>query len=103
MSWIFNYNLYLQCEDKGNPNSLDIRKMLLSMRQQRSGLVQTAEQYRFAHIAILTGLHRLFPDLFKDVEKSEFNVIFTYNSLDGRKDQIALFLAHVRARFPNNL
>ena len=54
----------LQCEDKNSPNSLDIRKILLSLRQQRIGLVQTPQQYRFSFLAIITGLNRLFPTLF---------------------------------------
>ncbi|XP_066924864.1 tyrosine-protein phosphatase non-receptor type 2-like isoform X1 [Clytia hemisphaerica] len=57
------------CEDKNSPNSLDVRKMLLALRQFRCGLVQTPQQFRFAHLAILTGLHDKFPSLFSDVPK----------------------------------
>ena len=43
--------------------------MLLAMRQFRCGLVQTPQQFRFAYLAILTGLHDKFPSLFSDAPK----------------------------------
>jgi len=42
---------------------MDPHGMLLAMRRYRCGLVQTAEQLRFANIAIVYGLHALFPHL----------------------------------------
>lgn len=46
-----------------NVADLDPHSLLLSMRTYRCGLVQTAEQLRFAHIAIVYGLYTLFPGL----------------------------------------
>ena len=66
---LLSFFIFLQCEDKNSPNSLDIGKILLSLRQHRIGLVQTPQQYRFSYLAIITGLHRLFPSLFTEVTR----------------------------------
>jgi len=49
------------CPDLVNPQLL-----LLKLREHRCGLIQTAEQYRFANLAIVAGFHSLFPQIFKD-------------------------------------
>ncbi|XP_057291052.1 tyrosine-protein phosphatase non-receptor type 2-like isoform X1 [Hydractinia symbiolongicarpus] len=55
-------------ERDDTPTNVNPRSLLLSLRKCRCGLIQTAEQYRFANVAILTGFHHLFPHLFKDFE-----------------------------------
>lgn len=59
------------CEDNKSPNNLDIRDLLLNLRKYRCGLVQTAQQYRFAYVAILNGLSKLFPQVFQNAIEQE--------------------------------
>ena len=40
-------------------SNLDLKELLLCMRRQRLGLVQTPEQLRFAYVSILTAAHDL--------------------------------------------
>ncbi|XP_065678675.1 tyrosine-protein phosphatase non-receptor type 2 isoform X3 [Hydra vulgaris] len=53
-------------KQKNTPDGLDPRALLLSMRKYRSGLIQTAEQYRFALVTILSGLKQMFPQYFSE-------------------------------------
>lgn len=45
----------MQLEQTQDLSSVDLQGLLLTMRQQRLGLVQTADQLRFSYIAILQG------------------------------------------------
>ena len=38
--------------------------MLLELRKYRLGLIQTAEQLRFAYLAIAEGLQEMYPETF---------------------------------------
>lgn len=38
-----------------NPSSVDIKKVLLDMREYRMGLIQTPDQLRFSYMAIIEG------------------------------------------------
>ncbi|XP_074639935.1 LOW QUALITY PROTEIN: tyrosine-protein phosphatase non-receptor type 2 [Gouania willdenowi] len=38
-----------------NPSSVDIQKVLLSMREDRMGLIQTPDQLRFSYMAVIEG------------------------------------------------
>ena len=55
-------------------NTLDLKYLLLHMRKQRLGLIQTPEQLRFSYITVLNaahyalGLGQTIPDLKKEVE-----------------------------------
>lgn len=40
-------------------NGIDIRKMILDMRNYRMGLIQTADQLRFSYLAIIEGGKRI--------------------------------------------
>lgn len=45
----------LQMEEKGVEN-VNVKNVLLEMRNYRMGLIQTPEQLRFSYIAIIQGL-----------------------------------------------
>lgn len=38
-----------------NPSSVDIKKVLLDMREYRMGLIQTPDQLRFSYMAVIEG------------------------------------------------
>jgi hypothetical protein len=42
-----------------DPNSIDIRTILMDMRQYRMGLIQTPDQLRFSYLAIIEGAKRV--------------------------------------------
>ena len=42
-----------QLEETRNLNALNVQELLLDMRKQRLGLIQTPDQLRFSYIAIL--------------------------------------------------
>ncbi|XP_012691548.1 tyrosine-protein phosphatase non-receptor type 2 isoform X2 [Clupea harengus] len=42
-------------EKRKDPASVDIKKILLDMRQYRMGLIQTADQLRFSYMAVMEG------------------------------------------------
>ena len=44
---------HTQLEETRDLNSLDVQELLLRMRKQRLGLIQTPDQLRFSYIAIL--------------------------------------------------
>jgi protein tyrosine phosphatase len=44
-------------EETRNLNSLNVQELLLDMRKQRLGLIQTPDQLRFSYIAILQGAY----------------------------------------------
>ena len=46
-------NLPPQLEETRNLDSLNVQELLLDMRKQRFGLIQTPDQLRFSYIAIL--------------------------------------------------
>ncbi|XP_026321465.1 tyrosine-protein phosphatase non-receptor type 61F isoform X3 [Hyposmocoma kahamanoa] len=57
--------------EKEGPNSINIQQILLEMRKDRMGLIQTPDQLRFSYQAIIEGMKRLDPS-WKE-EKSEDN------------------------------
>ena len=67
----------LQIEMTHDLDSVDLQGLLLDMRKQRFGLIQTHDQLRFSYYAILKGggqilgMHEDFPDLEEEVEESE--------------------------------
>ncbi|XP_065676765.1 tyrosine-protein phosphatase non-receptor type 1-like isoform X1 [Hydra vulgaris] len=62
-------------KQKNAPDGLDPRALLLSMRKYRSGLIQTAEQYRFALVTIVSGLKQMFPQYFSENKNDIENCI----------------------------
>jgi len=49
----------------GDMDQIDIKAMLLEIRQYRVGLIQTPDQLRFTYLAILEGVRVLMPDLYQ--------------------------------------
>jgi hypothetical protein len=45
----------LQIEKHGSLMCIDIRQMLISMRQYRMGLIQTPDQLRFSYLCVIQG------------------------------------------------
>lgn len=45
--------------EKFGLNSVDVKEILLEMRQYRMGLIQTAEQLKFSYRAIIEGAKQL--------------------------------------------
>ena len=58
-------------EKQNTAEGLNLTKMLLGLRKYRLGLIQTAEQLRFAFLAVIEGLSRLFPIVSVSDEESE--------------------------------
>ena len=57
--------------------TIDLQQILLSMRRQRLGLIQTADQLRFSYIAILQGALQdleLEPSNYDDLSDSDEDV-----------------------------
>lgn len=57
--------------------SVDLQQILLEMRRQRLGLIQTPDQLRFSYIAILQGALQdlqLEPSSYEDLTSSEEDV-----------------------------
>lgn len=52
----------------GNLDQIDIKAMLLEIRQYRVGLIQTPDQLRFTYLAILEGVRVLMPDVYQKAE-----------------------------------
>lgn len=42
-------------EKRKEPSSVDIKSILLNMREYRMGLIQTPDQLRFSYMAVLEG------------------------------------------------
>lgn len=64
----------MQLEQTKDISSVDLSETLLDMRQQRLGLVQTADQLRFSYIAILQGALQdleLEPSSYDDLMEEE--------------------------------
>ena len=49
----------IQIEKHKNMNCIDVREILMDMRQYRMGLIQTADQLRFSYQAIIQGGHAI--------------------------------------------
>ncbi|XP_041845098.1 tyrosine-protein phosphatase non-receptor type 2a [Melanotaenia boesemani] len=45
-----------------NPSSVDIKKVLLDMREYRMGLIQTPDQLRFSYMAVIEGAKLILTD-----------------------------------------
>ena len=63
-----------QLEQTQDLSSVDLQGLLREMRQQRLGLVQTADQLRFSYIAILQGALQdmeLEPSSYDDLVEDE--------------------------------
>lgn len=45
----------LQMDRRKDPSSVDIKKVLLDMREYRMGLIQTPDQLRFSYMAVIEG------------------------------------------------
>lgn len=46
---------FLQMDRRKDPSSVDIKKVLLDMREYRMGLIQTPDQLRFSYMAVIEG------------------------------------------------
>ena len=66
----FYISLSLQIEDTDDYNSVDIQAVLLEMRQQRLGLIQTPDQLRFSYVAILQRIWKRMADA-EDEKRSQ--------------------------------
>ena len=49
----------------GDMDQIDVKAMLLELRQYRVGLIQTPDQLRFTYLAILEGVRVLMPDVYQ--------------------------------------
>lgn len=58
----------------GDINQIDIKAMLLEMRQYRVGLIQTPDQLRFTYLAILEGVRVLMPEIYQRAENQHFHL-----------------------------
>lgn len=67
----------------GNTNTVDIPRMLLNMRRQRMGLIQTPDQLRFSYQAIMDGVLYLL-----NMEEPEGQGDVSYSeSESGKEDE----------------
>lgn len=57
------YELFLhshpQIEKQGSMAGVNVQQLLMDMRQQRMGLIQTHEQLKFSYEAIIEGAKRI--------------------------------------------
>ena len=70
-------SLSFQLEQTRDLGTIDLQQILLSMRRQRLGLIQTADQLRFSYIAILQGALQdleLEPSNYDDLSDSDEDV-----------------------------
>ena len=58
----------------GDMDQIDIKAMLLEIRQYRVGLIQTPDQLRFTYLAILEGVRVLMPDIYQRAENRHFHL-----------------------------
>ena len=75
--YIFHSIFSFQLEQTRDLATIDLQQILLSMRRQRLGLIQTADQLRFSYIAILQGALQdleLEPSNYDDLSDSEEDV-----------------------------
>ncbi len=70
-----------QLEQTRELSSVDLQGTLLSMRKQRLGLVQTADQLRFSYIAILQGA---LQDL--EIEPSNYDDLVEEDDVEDEDD-----------------
>ena len=54
--------LLTQIERMQDLESIDVRQILMDMRQYRMGLIQATEQLRFSYLAIIEGAKRILSD-----------------------------------------
>lgn len=52
---ILNVFFFLQMDRRKDPSSVDVKKVLLDMREYRMGLIQTPDQLRFSYMAVIEG------------------------------------------------
>lgn len=67
----------MQLEQTHDLGSVDLQQVLLSMRRQRLGLIQTPDQLRFSYIAVLQGALQdleLEPSNYDDLSDSDEEV-----------------------------
>jgi len=63
-----------QVERMGDMDQIDIKAMLLEIRQYRVGLIQTPDQLRFTYLAILEGVRVLMPDVYHRAEVNHIHL-----------------------------
>lgn len=63
-----------QVEHVGDLNQIDIKAMLLEIRQYRVGLIQTPDQLRFTYLAILEGVRVLMPEIYQREKNHHFHL-----------------------------
>lgn len=51
----FFFCCHMQMSHRKDPSSVQIRQVLLEMRRNRMGLIQTADQLRFSYLAVIEG------------------------------------------------
>lgn len=81
-------SILTEVERMGNLDQIDIKAMLLEIRQYRVGLIQTPDQLRFTYLAILEGVRVLMPSVY---QKAENHHIHSQTSAEsGRRDSKAV-------------
>lgn len=78
-------------EQSRSPDVVNIREVLLEMRQYRMGLIQTAAQLRFSYLAIIDGAHQIMqqPLNVTDIQRNTIDIV---NSLESMKRESAASL-----------
>ena len=74
-------------EKRNTADGLNLTSMLLGMRRYRFGLIQTSEQLRFAYLAVIEGLSKLFPAPLVSKEGSETKPNSSTSNI-GLKDKL---------------
>ncbi|XP_013385625.1 tyrosine-protein phosphatase non-receptor type 1 isoform X2 [Lingula anatina] len=68
-------------EQSRDPDSVDVRSVLLDMRKYRMGLIQTADQLRFSYMAIIEGARRIMEGtLYTMFEEEDITLNGSYHS-----------------------
>ncbi|XP_078365840.1 uncharacterized protein LOC144650067 isoform X1 [Oculina patagonica] len=71
-----------EVEHVGDLNQIDIKAMLLEIRQYRVGLIQTPDQLRFTYLAILEGVRVLMPEIYQREKNHHFHLQTNSESRD---------------------
>ena len=75
--FVLSFFLSFQLAQTRDLATIDLQQILLNMRRQRLGLIQTADQLRFSYIAILQGALQdleLEPSNYDDLSDSDEDV-----------------------------
>lgn len=67
-------SILTEVEHMGDMDQIDIKAMLLEIRQYRVGLIQTPDQLRFTYLAILEGVRVLMPNVYQKAENHHLHL-----------------------------